>query len=331
MTLEQDSYWPESGPDQDVFVDTLQKRVDKLRYAIKPVVVPKFTEPNQADWEGAWSKKTGLWPPIPPGTKLFWYDLSGGEVRQYTVVYNLGNGTDSDGTVFPVKLSTDNSSYFRFLGSLSRRGTMLSALAKPDNTVTTLMINPEIWMQRGLLRLIIEMSLDMTTASMRLFLNTPKVPAVGDYELFNYASARYDMTTMAATRGPGAALSVIIGGGGVSANGGELSETFTVSPSKYPFVGRIIIDFGRTKEDEKQYFGSLVSLLGGSFGAAASSSDISLHYGVLSMDIPVNPLRYQVYLRDTGAPNSPLNGTVNDRAWIYGVFGEVQESELGEF
>ena len=199
MTVASDSYWPESGPDQDVFLANLQRRLDNLRYAIKPVVVPKFFEPSQTDWEQAWSLATGLFPPIPPGVKLLWYDLSAGEMREYTVTYNLGNGTDSDGTVFPIHPSTTDASYFRFLGSLSRRGTMLSAFAKPDNTITSLMINPDIWMRRGLLRIIIEFALDVTTSGMKLHCGLPQTKAASDYQLHDYVNPRYDITPLRAT------------------------------------------------------------------------------------------------------------------------------------
>lgn len=339
MTVSSESYWPESGPDQDVFLANLQRRLDNLRHAIKPVVVPKFFEPSQADWEQAWSLATGLFPPIPPGVKLLWYDLSAGEMREYTVTYNLGNGTDSDGTVFPAHPGTDDASYFRFLGSLSRRGTMLSAFAKPDSTITTLMVNPDIWMRRGLLRIIIEFALDVTTAAMELRCGLPRTKASGDYQLSDYANPRFDVTALRATRAGGTSLSVTIDPNTAPEfSGGYLTETITVSPSMYPFVGRIEIDLGATKDDEKQYFGPLISLLGASFGAAASASDIELHYGMLARSVASNPLRHQVYLSEfspiSPAPGDapyPVQGQSTDRAWIYGLFDTQQESELGEF
>ena len=329
------SYWPVSGPDQDVYTSDLAKQVAKLRHSIKPIVVHKFFEPTQTDWEQKWSLKTGLYPPIPPGVKLLWYSLSSGEMRYYTTVWNLDNGVDYDGTVYPVRPSTEDTSYFRFLGDLGRRGTLLSAFSKPDTTITTLVLDPLMWVQKGLLRLVIEFSLTITTSSVQLRLSQGNASYSNDYQTYEDASPLAPDPTVIifdSSWTPTAVLTT-----GIAA---KISSDVTIREymtavlgnpgAAYPFIGRLEISLGLSAEDEKQYFAPITSLEAAILDGAAPGN-IVLYKSAWSRRVATLPGRDQIFMADSLTYNVPLLGDENDRAWVYGIFNTPTDSDLGEY
>lgn len=334
MTIDP-SYWPISGPDQDVYVSNLAKQVAKLRHTVKPIVVHKFFEPVQADWEQAWSLKTGLYPPISPGVKLLWYNLSSGEMEYFTTVWNLGNGTDYDGTVYPVKPSTQDTSYFRFLGNLSRRGTLVSAFSKPDTTITTLFIDPRKWIKQGLIRLFIEFSLVITTSNLTLKLSQGNAIYSNDYQVKDYPPAITPTVVILSTNWtpPNTLQSTLKKQAPVT---GEVSirEYLTGSlaepPLSYPFVGQLELSFGLSAEDEKQYFGSISSWAAAIFGSP-SATEIKLYQGAWTRRVATLPGRDYLFMSEISDYGMPENSHDDDRAWVYGLFDTPPESDPGEY
>ncbi|MCK5017693.1 MAG: hypothetical protein KAS32_11570, partial [Candidatus Peribacteraceae bacterium] len=176
----------------------------------------------------------------------------------------------------------------------------------------------------------------------RLHCGIPQTGAASHYTTSNDATnARFDTTSFRTTRGSGTTLSGAVDANSVAPEfkGGDLTEALIASPSRYPFIGRIIVDFGMIDSNEKRYFGGMASLLGASFGAdPRATPEITLHQGVLARNVAVDSMRYQIYLAEEKALTLggvdglfPVQGPVADRAWIYGVFNTEQQSELGEY
>lgn len=339
MTLADLSYWPESGPDQAVYVQKMLKKLGRAKSAIKPTVVAKFTEPTQDDWEAAWANKFGMLPPIYPGAKLLWYDLSCGEMKMYSTVFNLRNGTDYDGTVFPVTPSIETASPYRFLGSLSKRGTMLSSFSKPDNTITTMMLNPEIWTQRGLQALHIEFALDVTPGSLMVLMRESASEYVDDYQRYDLSVASPEEMlfgcTVVTVNHPSYTLltqqeSAPYFGEDYAL---RLTGAIPASTTELPFIGFIHIDVPTASYDvdtRERWYGQLSYLRGYSFGNG-DSANLTEHIGLASRQIVQPPSRTSVFLTTHSTGVNPTQGPDEDQAWVYGLFSEPQEQDLKEF
>lgn len=91
--------WPTNQQQQVEYIRRLEKLISQIEARKKPVMYKSNVPPNQADWETAWVNATGLPLPIPPGTKLCWYDTAKTIMWNYTTAYDLAAGTQSSGIV----------------------------------------------------------------------------------------------------------------------------------------------------------------------------------------------------------------------------------------
>jgi len=91
--------WPANRQQQVEYVRRLEHLVTDLEARKKPIVYRSKVPPVQADWENSWVEHTGLNLPIPPGTRLIWYDLAKSLMTTYTVAFDQLGGQQSSGTV----------------------------------------------------------------------------------------------------------------------------------------------------------------------------------------------------------------------------------------
>lgn len=93
--------WPVSYAEQKLYAEELVRRVSVLQAVTVPIVVEAIAVPSRNDWESAYVIATGQNPPIIPGTKLLWQDLRENRIRMFTTVYDINNGTETSGEIYP--------------------------------------------------------------------------------------------------------------------------------------------------------------------------------------------------------------------------------------
>lgn len=314
-------YWPYSEIDQQVFIAELEARLLRLRNSIKPLVVHKYTVPTQSDWERQWVSVSGSPPPIPPGLRLLWYDLSSGQMRPFYSCHNLANGTDSDGTVYPAKADNADGDCFRFLGTIGRNGSLESAFFKGDNTTTTLYLNQELWRQRGLLRLIVEVSLtgyNVRTAHTDTndFQQDPvNYHAYSDY--YPYFQHLYGINAkiVGATSTP-------------TVNDNPILYIQNNASYVNSVVGQVIIDLNNHKDQQRHTFAPNILFFGATATTPATPSTSEMYMNLASWDIGEVPIR--ITLGDDYATAGEAVNKLN-RGWVYGIFSATQDQELSEF
>jgi hypothetical protein len=316
------SNWPDSSIDQQVFLQSLEDRLIKLRNAVKPIVVHKFIEPSQDDWEQAWSTASGYYPPIPPGVKLLWYDLSSGTMRQYATCHNLSSGLDSDGTVYPVRTDYENDGdYFRFLGNLHMEGAFQSAYFRGNGTDRSLYINPKLWQQKGLRKIIIEFCLALSGESAYMEMNR-----YSDESLDIYAGNREnpDISNTSTIKGvvQGTAHTVTLTAGGQSVLHFVSAVTRTL-----PTVGRIIIDPMLQEEIAPQIFAPKLTAYGFYVGDDTDLNTAGFVMSSASWSVASAP--GDIHLQ-SGSFDDRAEA-MKERGWVYGIFNTRQEQEIREF
>lgn len=115
MTSIYDRRWPVNLAQQQQIVGQLEQRVRLLEARRQTITIRSRLEPTQGDWETAWVAKTGLGLPIPPGSRLYWYDLTRGVIKPYTVPLDQSNGRASSGNAVPYVDDTYDRPPFRLL------------------------------------------------------------------------------------------------------------------------------------------------------------------------------------------------------------------------
>lgn len=113
--------WPVGKLEQLLKIQELQGALDLVKAGRETVVLHAYFAPKQADWELAYVSQLGRTLPIPPGTKLCWYDMRLGLVKTFTPAWDRENGLASSGTIYAYS-QRQTSDYFRFIGNLDVAG-----------------------------------------------------------------------------------------------------------------------------------------------------------------------------------------------------------------
>lgn len=319
------SNWPDSEIDQKVFIEGLNDRLVKLRHAVKPIVVHKFIEPTQEDWEQAWSRDSGYYPPIPPSVKLLWYDLSSGTMRQYATCHNLSNGLDSDGTVYPVRSDYENDGdYFRFMGNLHHNGRMQSAFFRGNDAARSLYLNPKLWSQKGLRRIIIEYCLAQTGGTLQMWMSNQNTEAKNHFQQA-YRQYLYDEnTSMFRGTAEGIAATATVTKGLEQA-----LNSVSFASRTLPDIGQIIIDPAIMEEISPRIFAPKIAIMGFYVEDETDPSTAGFSMSTATWEIAESP--QEIKLGISAGTISEHDEKLRERGWIYGLFNKRQEQEMREF
>jgi hypothetical protein len=109
--------WPLNRAQQQAFIGNIEGRIANIQARRKSITVRSWTLPSQGDWEAAYFQSTGFPAPILPGTRLYWYDLSMGYVKSFTVALDVAGGNASTGTVVPYVDDTYTRPPFRLIAA----------------------------------------------------------------------------------------------------------------------------------------------------------------------------------------------------------------------
>ena len=120
------SDWHVNYIEQMLWYDKFRTSLDALKAVNRVIYFPKFSQPTQAEWEAAYTRQTGLVPPIIPGSKLAWMDLKSGIIKQFTTTFDLNNGELSSGTVYPMINRDYDQGSLRLIGTWKTRGEWVS-------------------------------------------------------------------------------------------------------------------------------------------------------------------------------------------------------------
>lgn len=113
--------WPVGKVEQLLKIQALQRQLEEVQSGRRSVVLHSYHQPARADWELAYQQQRSGTLPIPPGTKLCWYDMRSGWARTYTTAWDRENGTATSGEIYNYS-QNQNSDYFRFLGNVDVAG-----------------------------------------------------------------------------------------------------------------------------------------------------------------------------------------------------------------
>lgn len=95
------SKWVKSPKQQDILADRISNHIQTLKRRNLKVSIASPYAPNRGEWERAYVRQSGFRLPIEPGTKLIWVSTLTGQTQIYTTVYDLLNGLQSSGAIFP--------------------------------------------------------------------------------------------------------------------------------------------------------------------------------------------------------------------------------------
>lgn len=159
--------WPVGKVEQLLKLQTLQRQLEEVQSGRRSVVLHSYHPPARAAWELAYQEQRSASLPIPPGTKLCWYDMRSGWMRTYTTAWDLENGTASSGEIYTYS-QNQNADYFRFLGNLDVAGYIRGA----ENNTPTLHFGLDIGkrVRQRLLMLDIYFFLSMPIAAVTNYL-----------------------------------------------------------------------------------------------------------------------------------------------------------------
>lgn len=91
--------WSTNQQQQKEYIRRFEMLLNQFEARKTPIVFRSKSPPVQADWDTAWVTQSGLSLPIPPGTKLVWYDLTKQMMFTYTVPFDQLGGLQSSGQV----------------------------------------------------------------------------------------------------------------------------------------------------------------------------------------------------------------------------------------
>lgn len=113
--------WPVGKVEQLIKIKALQRQLEEVQSGRRSVVIHSYHLPSRADWELAYQQQRSGTLPIPPGTKLCWYDMRSGWVKTYTTTWDRENGTATSGEIYPYSRNRYED-YFRFIGNFDAAG-----------------------------------------------------------------------------------------------------------------------------------------------------------------------------------------------------------------
>lgn len=327
--MSNDGFWPVGWAEQAVFFRDIEERLAAVQVSTSPIVRHSFTPPTQTEWEVSYTEATGRPPPIPVGTKLAWYDLRTGQCRLYTTARNLDNGLSSDGTVYPWSAPTQELNPYRFLGTMSRRGTPVSAVNRVDSTITTFLLDRSVWMRRGLRALHIYFSWSVPIANLALQLlditrNDAKDMFRKDGTKTIYESSRSDWADTWVTDLGNVDYEERVDLTDV------IPDTTTVNTS---FIGIIKIDMVErliNNYEPQTIPATNVNLWGVNFGDGSLSSELTTYRASMTR-VDLAPANRFVYMMANTVNNDSWYTDEDNQAWVYGLFSDTTDNELGEF
>lgn len=333
--------WPPSLGDETVYLQRMSDRLNAARTSLSSIVLHSFVEPTTDKWNAAWITKTALPPPIPPGTKLSWYNLRTGRINLYTTVNDLQNGLSSSGDVVLWETEKKDLSCFRFLGGLSSRGTILSASTRTDSTVTSFFLNEPLWRQRGLRKLIIYLNIQTLTSGLKLYFlnqlpllkrgtnavaaNPPGATAIGSRVDVSKAAALYTVESSDLVESAPNSI-------------GSIMSTDLDTISSY-FMGVLEIDLANTTVEgspKPQLTTSIAHLYGVRFPPSSAPTEVGIEgvVSAFSQRSAVNGQRWTLLTTDpTDADNEIYNNLIDteSKGWVYGLFEAPIPTEPGEY
>jgi hypothetical protein len=333
--------WPANWAERRAVVKDAVDRLEQLEAIATPVVVHSFAEPTQDQWEAAFVKATGLLPPIPPGTKMMWYDLRAKEMRAYTTAYDLQLGAETSGTVVPWVKPANTQSAFRFLGYLNPvSGYLMSAWSDTGNGFNTLLVNPALWQSRGLIALEIYYEINGdTTDALTLGFDSQ----VYDFG-FEAEDAGYDTITLviAPNRATNPAVSTVTNYelGSRSQSWLPITAQFwNTTASDQRAIGKIHISTpiginvpGSDQELMKTHAPN-VAVRGVEFGPTLTSASLDQYWCFAEMAERRDLSRPRLMVKEM--TTYPTAGTdivdVDNRAWVYGYFNQQTPANLEEY
>lgn len=159
--------WPVGKVEQLLKIKALQRQLEEVQSGRRSVVLHSYHSPVRSDWELAYQQQRSGTLPIPPGTKLCWYDMRSGWMRTYTTAWDRENGTATSGEIYPYS-QNQNSDYFRFIGNLDVAGYIRGAENNTPNLHFGLDIGKRI--RQRLLSLEIYFRISMPTAAVANYL-----------------------------------------------------------------------------------------------------------------------------------------------------------------
>ena len=161
--------WPVNYAGQALTAQAIQKRIDDLKRVQTKITVLSWHVPTQAEFEAAYVSQTGFSLPIPSGTFLLWYDMRQGNMKPFTVVNDLANGTQSSGIPRPY-VAPQTTSPFRFIGSAAGPALIpMNTHMKWSANSARFLITPTEWQRYGLSMLWIYFSIRIDSTNFFVF------------------------------------------------------------------------------------------------------------------------------------------------------------------
>lgn len=320
--------WPVGKVEQHLKIKALQRQLEEVQSGRRSVVLHSYHPPVRADWELAYQQQRSGTLPIPPGTKLAWYDLRSGWVKTYTTAWDRENGTATSGEIYAYS-QNQNSDYFRFLGNLDVAGYIRGAENNTPNLHFGLDIGKRI--RERLLMLEIFFRFTMPTA------------AVTNYLYINYGNlvTQVDLSGVLNRQVEGG-----LGGAVAAANNSSSQSALRrltshgVRPTSGTYSGetsfgciKILNPFGARIEDGRPDGFAQSSILGWIFSPQATyvqSTVTGPHNDKIEYRqfenvqlVNLNMDQYYRIIPTTSAVGADDNAVRKGRGWVYGYFDEA--------
>lgn len=162
--------WPVGKVEQLLKIKALQRQLEEVQSGRRSVVLHSYHPPVRADWELAYQQQRSGTLPIPPGTKLCWYDMRSGWVKTYTTAWDRENGTTTSGEIYSYS-QNQNSDYFRFIGNMDVAGYIRGAENNTPNLHFGLDIGKRIRQRCLALEIYFRISMPTAAVANYLYLN----------------------------------------------------------------------------------------------------------------------------------------------------------------
>lgn len=312
--------WPVGKVEQLLKLKTLQRQLEEVQSGRRSVVLHSYHQPVRADWELAYQQQRSGNLPIPPGTKLCWYDMRSGWMKTYTTAWDRENGTATSGEIYPYS-QNQNADYFRFIGNMDVAGYIRGAENNTPNLHFGLSIGKRI--RQRLLLLDIYFAITTPTA------------AVTNYIYLNYGNlvTQVDVSGVLYRQVEGGN---VVGTGPTSAANNSSSQTQPYRLSSFParlasyndetVIGqlKILNPFGARLEDSRPDGAAQSTVLAYiQLPAFSGSAQLSYRQMVAVKLTNLNMDQYYRIFQTTSAVGADDNLVRKGRGWVYGYFDEA--------
>lgn len=315
--------WPVGKVEQLIKLQALQRQLDEVQSGRRSVVLHSYRSPIKADWELAYQEQRQADLPIPPGTKLCWYDMRSGWMKVYTTAWDQENGTATSGEIYAYS-QNQNSDYFRFIGNMDVAGYIRGG----ENNTPTLHFGLDIGkrVRQRLLMLDIYFRVTMPTA------------AVVNYLYLNYGNlvTQIDVSGVLYRQIEGGITSfgVVTSAANNSSSQSSLQHAavYAERPSSGSFINettlgqvRILNPFGARIEDGRPDGVAQTTVLGRLYSPTGAGTAIYRQFAGVKLR-NLNMDQYYRLVPTTNVAGADDNLVRQGRGWVYGYFDEVINS-----